>query len=114
MAYDEALANKIRKAIAGHKGFVEKKMFGGLTFMLRGKMCCGILKNNLVVRVGSYNYKRILIKPHVRPMEFYPGHPKKGFVFVDPPGYKTNAPLLKWLNYAIEFVSSLPKTKHKK
>ncbi len=60
MAYDEKLADRIRKVLARRKGLTEKKMFGGVAFMLHGKMCCGVLKNNLVVRVGPERYQRAL------------------------------------------------------
>lgn len=106
MAYDEKLADRVRKALAGHKGLSEKKLFGGIAFMLRGKMCCGVLKRDLVVRIGAERYAEALTRPHARPMNFT-GRPLKGFVYVGPGGCRTDKVLKRWLNQAMEFVSSL-------
>jgi len=107
MAYAEKLAARVRKALAGHKGLSEKRMFGGMAFMLRGKMCCGVLNDDLVVRVGPERYERALSRAHVRPMDFT-GRPLKGYVFVGPEGLKTKSILSKWVGEAIDLVSSLP------
>ena len=109
MAYDERLAERIRRVLDKHRAVTEKKMFGGIAFMLHGHMCCGILKNNLMIRVGHERYQEALVRPHARPMEFFPRHPKKGFVFVGSGGYRTDEALRKWVEQAVEFVSSLPK-----
>ena len=77
MAYDEKLAARVRGALAGRGGVEEKKMFGGLTFMLRGKMCCGVLKGDLVLRVGPDRAAGALKSPHARPFDFT-GRPMKG------------------------------------
>jgi len=106
MAYDEKLADRIRKALAGRQGLTERKMFGGIAFMLRGKMCCGVLDDNLVVRVGPERYEKAVAAPHARPMDFT-GRPLKGFVFVSPNGYKTDKALAKWVEQAVEFVMTL-------
>ncbi len=108
MAYDEKLANRIRKVLARRKGLTEKKMFGGVAFMLHGKMCCGVLKDNLVVRVGPERYQRALSQPNTRPMDFT-GRPLKGFVFVDPGGYRTDKALAKWVKQAENFARTLPR-----
>ena len=108
MAYDEKLAVRIRKVLAKYKSVREIKMFGGLCFTLRGHMCCGILKNNLVIRVGPERYQEALVRPHARPMEFFPHHPKKGFVFVGPGGYRTDEALRKWVKQSADFALSLP------
>ncbi len=107
MAYNEKLADRVRTALAHHKAVEEKKMMGGLTFMFRGNMCCGVLQNNLVVRVGARQYEKALAYPHVRPMDFT-GRPLKGFVFVDPAGFRTDRSLKKWIKLAVDFVRSLP------
>lgn len=107
MAYDEKLAARVRKALAGHKGLSEKRMFGGLAFMLHSKMCCGVLRDDLVVRVGPERHERALSRAHARPMDFT-GRPLKGYVFVGPEGLKTKNVLSKWVGEAIDFVSSLP------
>lgn len=83
-------------------------MFGGIAFMLHGKMCCGVVKDDLVVRVGPEQYEKALSQPHARPMDFT-GRPLRGFVFVDPTGYKTDKPLAKWVEQAVEFAMTLPR-----
>lgn len=108
MAYDEKLADRIRKILARRKGLTEKKMFGGLAFLLHGKMCCGALKDDLVVRVGPEQYESALSRPHARPMDLT-GRPLKGFVFVSLNGYKTDKALAKWVEQAVEFVMTLPR-----
>ena len=108
VAYDEKLADRVRKALSGRKGFTEKKMFGGVAFMLHGKMCCGVLKDELVVRVGAERYVKALSQPYTRPMDFT-GRPLKGFVFIDPGGYRTDKALAKWVKQAVNFAKSLPR-----
>lgn len=107
MAYDEKLADRVRSALAGRKRITEKKMFGGLTFLLGGCMCCGVLEDKLVVRVGPDRYAAALARPHVRPMDFT-GKPLSGFVYVGLPGVKTGAALAKWLGEATDYAASLP------
>ena len=105
MAYDEKLADRIRNILGRHKGITEKKMFGGLSFLLNGKMCCGVLKDMLVVRVNSKESDLLLKKPHVRPMDFT-GRPMKGFLYVSMDGYKTEKQLSVWVERSVDFVSS--------
>lgn len=113
MAYNESLADRIRENLVEHKRLEEKKMMGGLCFMLNGKMCCGIVKDDLMVRVIESRYEEALSNPHGRPMDFT-GRPLKGFVFVSPDGLKKKSELNYWLKMGIEFVQSLPKEKSKK
>lgn len=108
MAYNEKLADRIRKVVARHKGFSEKKMFGGIAFMLRGNMCCGVVKDDFVVRVDPERYEEALAEPHTRPMDFT-GRPIKGFVFVGSGGYQTDKVLAKWVKEAVDFALSLPR-----
>ena len=108
MTYNEKLADRVRNTLAGCKGLTEKKMFGGISFMLNGKMCCGVVKEDLVVRVGPERYEEALAEPYVRPMDFT-GRPLRGFVFVGPPGYQTNEALANWVGRAAHFVTSLSK-----
>ncbi len=110
LAYDEKLAERVRSALAGRRRIAERKMFGGLAFLLRGRMCCGILNDDLMVRVGPERYVAALARPHVRPMDFT-GKPLSGFVYVDSPGVKTGAALAKWLREATEYAASLPADK---
>ena len=105
MAYDEKLADRIRKILGKNKNIIEKKMFGGLSFLLNGKMCCGVLKDILVVRVNPKQSDMLLKKPHVRPMDFT-GRPMKGFLYVSADGYKTVKQLSAWVERSVDFVSS--------
>lgn len=110
MAYDEQLAARVRVLLKGQRALVEKKMFGGLACMSQGKMFAGILKDNLVVRVGPDGNDEALKKPHTRPMDFT-GRPMKGYIYVSPEGVKTAVQLRKWLTRGQTFVSSLPVAK---
>ena len=107
MAFDESLANRIRNQLAGKKNVAEKKMFGGLTFMLQGNMCCGIMKDELLVRVGPTRYADALDQPHTQPMMFT-GKPMKGIVLVGAQGCATEADLQAWVQRGVAFADSLP------
>lgn len=107
MAYDENLAERIRRAVARRKRVTEKRMFGGLAFLLGGRMFCGVLDDDLVVRVGPARHAAALSRPHARPMDFT-GRAITGFVYVGPRGVKSGAALAKWLNEAAEYAMSLP------
>ena len=106
--YDEKLAARIRKTLGRRREVSEKEMFGGLAFLLRGKMFCGITKGVLMVRIGPARYEEALSKPNVRPMDFT-GRPMTGYVFVDPPGLRSEASLAKWVTQATAFVTTLRK-----
>ena len=107
MAYDEGLAERIRAALAARTGVIERKMFGGLTFMLRGNMCCSVEKTNLMVRVGPGAYDEALAQPGARLMDFT-GRPMKGMVFVGPDGYDSDDDLAAWVERGVEHALSLP------
>jgi len=107
MAYDEDMAYRIREALAAQSGVTEKKMFGGLTFMVNGHMCCGLAKGDLMVRVGPKQYEEALAQPHAREMNFT-GRPMKGMIYVDPDGYHTDEELHAWVDRGLAFVASLP------
>ncbi len=107
MAYDEEFADRIRKLLARRKGLVEKRMFGGIAFMLRGHMCCGVVKNELMVRVGPDAYEDALAQPHARPMDFT-GRPLKGFVYVGAEGIESDTELKDWVARGVAFVKTLP------
>ena len=100
MAYDNDLAEKVRKAIAGERGWTERKMFGGLAFMKRGMMCCGIVDRWMMVRVGPDEYEKALARPHVRPMDFT-GRPMRGMIYVLPEGIRNTAAIRKWIALAV-------------
>jgi len=97
MAYDKQLANRIRQAFGGRHDITERKMFGGLAFLCRGRMCCGIVGRDLMVRVPDDEFDGVLRGRHVRPMDFT-GRPLRGFVYVSPPGFRTAAALRTWLS----------------
>jgi TfoX/Sxy family transcriptional regulator of competence genes len=107
MAYDQQLASRIRNALARHEGLTEKKMFGGISFMLHGNMCCGVVRDDLVVRVGPDLYEEAVMEPHARPMDFT-GRPLKGFVYVGSGGHRSDETLAKWLKRGVDLTASLP------
>ncbi len=105
MAFDEGAAERIRELLEGQV-FSERKMFGGLAFMLNGHMTIGLIKEDLMVRVGPENYAMALRKAHARPMDFT-GRAMKGYVFVNSEGYAEDSDLTEWFNLASEFTRSL-------
>jgi hypothetical protein len=107
MSYDERTAARIRALLAKRRDVVERRMFGGLTFMVNGAMCCGITSEALVVRVGPKAYDTVLGNRHVRPMTFT-GRPLVGMVYVDPAGYRTQATLARWIQRGLDFVLAAP------
>jgi TfoX/Sxy family transcriptional regulator of competence genes len=107
VAYDERLAKRVRAALAGKRGLTERKMFGGLAFMLRGNMCCGVLNDDLMVRVGAAQHEDVLAQPGARPMDFT-GRAMKGMVYVGPPGYSDAKRLQAWVDRGVKYASSLP------
>lgn len=106
MAFDEVLAARIRRVIGKKVGLSERKMFGGLAFLLNGKMFCGVLGRDLVARLGAERAQSALKQSHVRPMDFT-GRPMKGYVYVAPEGLKTDRALRTFVRWAITFTSSL-------
>lgn len=97
MAYDGMLANRVRQVLKGRGKVSEKRMFGGLAFMLGDKMCCGVLNNDLVARIGPEAYAWALDEPHVRPMDFT-GRPLKGYVYVGPQATCKDRSLNAWVD----------------
>ena len=110
MAYDEELAERVRRALSGRKGISEKKMFGGIAFMLGGNMFCGIVKDQLMVRVGPERYDDALSRPHAHPMDFT-GRAMRGMVYVTHEGTATGEGLKSWLEQGLGFAASLPAKK---
>src|SRR5207247_5007172 len=107
MPFDELLAQRVRDILAEECFAKERQMFGGLAFMVNGHMCCGIVGEELVVRVGAAAHKQALSRPHARAMDFT-GRPMKGFVYVEPSGYRTAASLRTWIRFGLEVGLSLP------
>ena len=107
MAYSEALAERARRTLGQQTKFTERKMFGGLAFMVNGHMCCGIIKDELMVRVGPEGYENALAQPHAREMDFT-GRPMRGLIYVGTAGVETDAGLEQWVTRGLAFVNSLP------
>lgn len=105
MVYSEELAMRIRAALDTRDDVVEKKMFGGLCFMVAGSMACGILGDELLARVGPAAYEDALARPHARMMDFT-GRPLSGFVVVGTSGIRTAASLKKWIDTGVAFATS--------
>ena len=107
MAYDEELAIRLRSLLKQEPGLTEQRMFGGLSFMVHGNMACGIVKNDLMLRVGEERFTAALAKPHARPMDFTK-RPMVGMVYVDSGGYAHDEDLRQWVGMALDFVRGLP------
>ena len=104
MGYDKQTAERVRRILSKRTDVIEKRMVGGLSFMVDGSMCCGVTGAALMVRVGAEARDRTLAEPHVRPMEFA-GRPLAGFVCVDPAGFRTDASLRMWVQRGLDFVA---------
>lgn len=107
MAYDEGLAQRIRDMLGEQPGLVEKKMFGGVGFLLFGNMAGGVHKDALIVRVGPERYDEAMKRPHTRPFDMT-GRPMKGWVMLAANGYEADDDLSSWVQQGIEFALSLP------
>jgi len=107
MAYDKDLAERVKNMLADRDGFVERKMFGGIGFLLRGNMACGILQNDLIVRVGPEKYSGLLQRPGAGPFDIT-GRVMKGWLRVEPEGYGTEDALSGWIECGAAFALSLP------
>ncbi|MCB1056842.1 MAG: TfoX/Sxy family protein [Acidobacteria bacterium] len=110
MAYDEGLADRIRRLLAGHPLIGERKMFGGIAFLRGGHMFAGVSGSSLMARVGKASYVELLGREHVREMDFT-GKPMQGYVYVDPPGLEGEAELRFWVEHCESFVAALPPKK---
>lgn len=107
MAYDKTLAQRVRVLLEGKPGFDEKKMFGGVCFLLRGNMACGVLNEDLIVRVGAKSYEDSLKLANTRPFDIT-GKPMKGWVMVSDKGHKTPEDLTFWVGRGAAFALTLP------
>jgi TfoX/Sxy family transcriptional regulator of competence genes len=107
VAYNEELAQRIRGVLADRTDVEEKKMFGGLTFMVAGQMCCGVLKNDLIVRIEPAEFDALNAQPHVRPFDFS-GRAMQDMVYVDNAAL-TDAELLRtWVRRGTDYVAAHP------
>jgi hypothetical protein len=107
MTFSERTAHQIRRAIGNTPGFSERQMYSGIAFMVQGNLCCGVLEDNLVVRVGPDTYDDALREPHTRPMDFT-GRALPGFVYVDRAGFASAASLAQWIERSLRFARTLP------
>ncbi len=112
MAYDEGLAERMREALAEELGVVEKRMFGGIAFMVRGHMSAGIIKDEIMVRVGPDAYAALVRQKHARAMDFT-GRPMVGYLFVGAAGVAEDGDLRRWIGHGVAFARSLPEKKPK-
>lgn len=105
MAYDEGLAQRIRELLEGAPRVAEKKMFGGVAFLVDGHMACGIIRDELMVRVGPEAHAEAIAQPHARPMDFTK-RPMRGFVQVTSEGFEADADLASWVARGVGFAES--------
>ena len=106
MAFDEPLAERVRRLMKGRPALAEIKMFGGLCFTLRGNMCCGLLGKDLIVRVPQKETAAALKRPYARPFDFT-GKAMKGFVYVSPAGFRSPAALKGWVELGTKTAMAL-------
>ena len=107
MPYDTLLATRIRAALGPLPQLEEKKMFGGVGFLINGNMACGVHKNDMIVRLGPKNYDRALSRPHTHIFDMT-GHPMAGWVMVAPEGCASESILTAWIEEGVGFARSLP------
>ena len=107
MAFDESLAARIRQHLARRKSVEEKKMFGGVGFLLNGNMLVGVWKDSLIVRLGQDDGDEALKEPHVREFDIT-GKPMRNWVLVGPEGVQNDEQLSAWIGRAVKFVGALP------
>ena len=107
MPYSEALADRIRLSLRGRRQIAEKKMFGGVGFLLHGNLCVGVWKTSLIVRLDPAEAEELLKQPHVRVFDIT-GRPMKGWLLVEAEGLESDQHLAEWTRRAVAFVTTLP------
>ena len=107
MAYDEQLADRVREALAARPDVVEKKMFGGIGFMVAGKMAVGVMEEELIVRLDPADAEQALAEQGVREFDFT-GRPMRGWLFVSPDAYTDEEAFAGWVDAGADYASSLP------
>jgi TfoX/Sxy family transcriptional regulator of competence genes len=107
MAYDEALADRVRDLLAAREATSERRMFSGIAFMLAGNMGCAVISRGLMVRLDPDDAERALAEPHVGPMEMN-GKPARGWILVAPEGLDDDEALAGWVDTGADFAASLP------
>ena len=108
MPFDEAVAERVRRLLKGRRGIMERKMFGGLAFMLGKRMFCGVLKDNVVLRINPADHEKALRKPHIRPMDFT-GRPMRGFLYLGPARRLSDPIIARWLKQSLIYAKTLPR-----
>ena len=107
MAYDEGLAERVRDLLSVRQGFSERKMFGGIGFMLSGNMACGVSGDELMVRLDPEEGEKALAEEHVRVFDMT-GRPMKGWILVGPEATRSDEDLAAWVDAGADFAVSLP------
>ena len=107
MAFDDKLAERIRKRLSKRRGLTEKRMFGGLAFLLNGNMCCGVHGQEMIVRLAPEQTDQALSERHTRIFDLS-GRPMKGWILVQPKGLTTEDALVKWIQVGLKYASALP------
>ena len=107
MAYDEGVAQRVREAMDAIDNVIEKKMFGGIAFMVNGNMCVGVVKEELMLRVGPDQYEKLLKMPFAKKMDFT-GKPMRGFIYLAAEGFAEESDLNIWIKRALDFIMTLP------
>jgi TfoX/Sxy family transcriptional regulator of competence genes len=108
VAFDEGLAGRVRDLLDGQPDIAERRMFGGIAFLVGGNMCCGVIGDDLIVRLDPAEAERLLaFESGARPMDFT-GRPMRGWLYVAPDAVAENADLETWVGRAEDFASSLP------
>ena len=107
MPYDEGLAQRIREQVEAIPGVSEMKAFGGLSFLINGNMSVGVIKEDLIVRVGPEKFEEAVASPHARPFDMT-GKPLKGWILVAPQGYAEDQDLDRWIEQGVAFAQTLP------
>ena len=110
MAYDLGLAERVQSVLGQHPGFSERKMFGGICFMINGHMCCGVVKADLMLRLTPEAVTKGLKRPHTRAMDFT-RKPMQSMMFVGVAGTDSDNSLQKWIESALAVVLTLPPKK---
>jgi TfoX/Sxy family transcriptional regulator of competence genes len=107
MAYDEGLATRVRELLGDRLGVTEKRMFGGLAFLLEGNMAVGVRGDDLIVRVAAERADAALGEPHTRPFDIT-GRPMKGWLLVGPSGCDEDDDLRRWVDQGVGYAGTLP------
>ena len=107
MSMNEGIAAKVRTELNNYPGVVEKRMFGGIGFMVNGNMACGVNGSDLIVRVGPDKSAEALARPHTKVFDMT-GHPMTGWVKVSPEGFASEQELRAWVKQGLDFAFTLP------